>query len=172
MKITVRMRCAGSYEIDTPSGTYRLIRSWYSQDDAECAGLISDKWLLQNPGEYSADSDFTTKRDAVTYVRTIEREKIMHTCCPAHGVKDERGKHACALVLPKCGGGERYGVWDEGAGGFTLVVDCAMQAANWAAEQLNEDPDGELSIVTECRYHQEQIAGQCEICDQEECEDD
>lgn len=161
MDIKVRMRCVGVYEIDTPSGTYRLVRAEY--DKFSCAGITPVKWLLQNPGEYSADSDFFTKRDAVAYVRTVEGEKIVNVCT-AHNIKDERKHLTSTLTVPKCEAGERYGVWDELAGGFVYVVDCAIEAANWAVGELRSEPDSSLSVEQECKYHEEEIAGQCEGC--------
>lgn len=86
------------------------------------------------------------------------------TLCPAHHVADERGTHAEALPVPRCEPGTTYGVWDELAGGFTFAVDCAMDAANWAAEQLDEDPDGEMTIKAICREHEEQPKDGCEEC--------
>ena len=84
--------------------------------------------------------------------------------CRHHAVADGRGTHAETLPVPTCQSGTTYGVWDELAGGFTFAVDCAMEAANWAAEQLDDDPDGEMSILAVCREHEEQPADNCEDC--------
>jgi hypothetical protein len=84
--------------------------------------------------------------------------------CPSHAVTDQRGAHAEALPIPCCAAGTTYGVWDDYADGFTFAVDCAMEAANWAAEQLDEDPDGEMSVKAVCREHEEQPADSCEDC--------
>jgi hypothetical protein len=87
--------------------------------------------------------------------------------CPAHGIADKRGAHAAALDVTCCAAGTTYGVWDENDGGFTYVVDCAMDAANWAADQLDEDPDSDMVIKAVCREHEEQPADGCEDCDAE-----
>lgn len=88
--------------------------------------------------------------------------------CSSHsGVADTRGVHTQALPVVHCQDGTEYGVWDENDGGFTHVVDCAMEAANWAAEQLDDDPDGEMVIKAVCREHREQPADSCEPCDAE-----
>jgi hypothetical protein len=84
--------------------------------------------------------------------------------CAAHAIADNRGAHTEAFPVPRCEGGITYGVWDELAGGFTFVDDCAMEAANWAAEQLDEDPDGEMHVKAVCRDHAEQPADSCEDC--------
>ena len=84
--------------------------------------------------------------------------------CRHHAVADGRGTHAETLPVPTCQSGTTYGVWAESAGGFIFVVDCAMDAANYAAEQLNEEPDEELSVMAVCREHEEQPADSCEDC--------
>ncbi|MFF3158488.1 hypothetical protein [Streptomyces sp. NPDC057910] len=84
--------------------------------------------------------------------------------CSRHHVGDRRGAHSEALPIPRCESGATYGVWDELAGGFTFAVDCATEAANWATEQLNEDPDGEMTIKAVCREHEKQPAATCEEC--------
>lgn len=120
-----------------------------------------------------AVKDTVTKIDVASfYSREAARGKARRlnaaeipAACPNHpAVADERGVHAEALPVPRCQDGPGYGVWDEGDGGFTYAVDCAMEAANWAAEQLNEDPDGEMTIKAVCREHREQPADSCMDC--------
>jgi hypothetical protein len=170
VRIQVRRLCAGNYEIHTPNGAYRLDNCPVDTSDPFMKGFrAGPRWMLTYPGRYSADDVFDTKRDAIAYIRTIEEEKATvteaaTTPCPTHKVADERGTHAEALPVPRCEPDTTYGVWDELAGGFTFAVDCAMDAANWAAEQLDEDPDGEMTIKTVCREHEDQPADGCEDC--------
>ena len=84
--------------------------------------------------------------------------------CTAHGIAGKFGAHAAALNVTCCAAGTTYGVWDRLAGGFTFTADCATEAANWAAEQLDEDPDGDMDITAVCRDHAEQPADSCEDC--------
>lgn len=101
----------------------------------------------------------------------IDIETIPATGCRAHHVADKRGTHTEALLVTCCALGTTYGVWDDLAGGFTYAVDCAMDAANWAAEQLETgDPDDyEMTVVAVCREHAEQPAECCEECNEEGC---
>ncbi|GAB2696444.1 hypothetical protein [Kitasatospora kifunensis] len=78
MSVTIktRRRCAGSYEIDTPNGVYQLHNCPVDTSDAFTAGLPrGPRWMLTSPGEYHADCEFETKREAVEYVRTNEQWK-------------------------------------------------------------------------------------------------
>ncbi|MEU0857455.1 hypothetical protein ABZ352_18730 [Streptomyces griseofuscus] len=85
--------------------------------------------------------------------------------CATHRVPDRRGVHTAALPLPACERSTQYGVWDEGAGGFVYVADCATDAGNWAVEVLiPEDPDVEMAVKAVCPDHEEQPAATCEDC--------
>lgn len=81
---------------------------------------------------------------------------------------------ACSTLLgstsiPVCTERAQYGVWDETDAGFTHVVDCAQDAADWAAEQLDNDPDGEMSVKVVCSEHNDYPHSSCEECDAEGC---
>jgi len=74
--IKTRRLGAGSYDIDTPSGTYQLRNCPVDTSDDFMKGLPrGPRWMLTWPGEYSADSEFPTKREAVENVRTNEQWK-------------------------------------------------------------------------------------------------
>lgn len=78
MSVTIktRRRCAGSYEIDAPSGTYLLRNCPVDTSDPFTVGLPrGPRWMLTNPGEYHADTEFPTKGEAVEYVRVNEQWK-------------------------------------------------------------------------------------------------
>lgn len=95
------------------------------------------------------------------------------TACPTHpSVRDERGKFANRLPVQSCESGADYGVWTEDDGGFLCTFDCAMQAANYAAELLTEDDDQELKILRECHDHPGQPEDGCEDCFSENEESD
>jgi len=232
--VTVRKRCAGSYDIDTPAGTYQLQNCPVDTSDDFLKGLPrGPRWMLTSPGEYHADSEFTTKREAVEYVRTIQQEQAdqaakeatamtetttpqqaygvfadgdltedgfrgdygriaagataanytsdpanegitftVKPICIGHHVTDERGAHADALPVPACESGVTYGIWNENDGGFVHSRDCALKAANDAAEFLAEDADGDYRIVAVCREHEDQPAGTCADCNTEADEDE
>lgn len=74
-----------------------------------------------------------------------------------------------STAIPVCTEGSQYGVWDEADAGFTHVVDCAQDAADWAAEQLDNDPDAEMSVKIVCSEHSDYPQGSCEECDAEGC---
>lgn len=96
------------------------------------------------------------------------------TTCPTHQTSDERGRFAARLPIQPCESGADYGVWDESDGGFLCTFDCAMQAANFAAEILAEDDDCEMRILRECRNHPGQPDDGCRDCfaEDDETEDD
>jgi len=139
-------------------------------------GATASGWFIRS-GLDSGSEGYPNKRamrEALRltisgYFTTTEQETNAVTeapaPCPNHpAVADERGTHAEALPVPRCQDGTGYGVWDEGDGGFTHVVDCAMSAANWAAEQLDEDSDYEMHIKAVCGDHPDQPADGCEDC--------
>lgn len=84
--------------------------------------------------------------------------------CSSHRVSDERGEFVDELPVPACQPGVTYGIWNENDGGFAHTRDCALRAANDAAEFLAEDPDGEYKVLAVCREHEEQPADTCEDC--------
>jgi hypothetical protein len=184
VKIQVRRLCAGRYDIHTPSGTYELVRAWWSKDDPNCAGISSrPRWMLTYPGRYSADDLLDSKRDAVAYIRTIEEEKAVVTKtavkaeCTTHHVADERGTHTEDLPVPRCESGTTYGAWSEGAGGFVYApLDCAIEVANWAADELRQlakdDDTDTIKILAICPDHEEQPKDGCEECNAEADEED
>lgn len=88
----------------------------------------------------------------------------MTTCQTHTRVRDERGVFANRLPVQPCESGADYGVWTEDDGGFLCTFDCAMQAANYAAELLAEDDDQELKILRECHDHPGQREDGCEDC--------
>jgi len=99
----------------------------------------------------------------------------MTTACPTHpSVRDERGEFADRLPVQPCESGADYGVWTEDDGGFLCTFDCAMQAANYAAELLAEDDEQELKILRECHDHPGQREDGCEECfsEYDDTEDD
>lgn len=95
---------------------------------------------------------------------------VPRTACPAHHVVDKRAGRAAELgTIPTCEPGITYGAWSEGAGGFVFAgVDCATEAANWAANelrQLAEDSDTDtLQILALCPDHDDQPKDHCEEC--------
>lgn len=96
------------------------------------------------------------------------------TACTVHHVSDLRGSYAIALPVPSCDGfgNNQYGAWSEGAGGFIFAAGCAMESANFAAEQLDEDPDDTVKILAVCSEHEEQPADRCEECFADDDEDE
>lgn len=98
---------------------------------------------------------------------------VARTACPAHHVGDKRGGRAIELgTIPTCEPGITYGAWSEGAGGFVYSgVDCATEAANWAADELRtlakDDDTDKFEILAICREHNEQPANGCEDCNAE-----
>jgi hypothetical protein len=93
--------------------------------------------------------------------------------CLSHHIADNRGQHADTLPVPACVSGTEYGIWSESDGGFIHLRDCALQAANDAAEILREDSDAdEFRIIAACRNHPEQPANGCEDCHAETDEDE
>src|SRR5882672_1608705 len=89
------------------------------------------------------------------------------TACKVHHVSDLRGTHADALPVPACPsyGGNQYGAWSEGGGGFIYAESCAMEVANYAAEILTEeDPDDTIKILVVCPDHEEQPYDTCGEC--------
>lgn len=99
---------------------------------------------------------------------------VPRTICPQHHVVDKRGGRAIELgTIPACEPGVTYGAWSEGAGGFVYSgVDCATDAANWAADELRQlakDDDADtIQILAICREHEEQPANGCEDCNAED----
>lgn len=145
-------------------------------------GATASGWFIRS-GLDSGSEGYPNKgamREALNltisgYFSTTEQETTVAETprpCSTHKVADERGAHTEALPLPHCEPGTAYGVWDDLAGGFTFAADCAMEVANWAAEQLDQDPDGEMTIKAVCREHQEQPADSCEDCDAEPDDED
>jgi len=90
--------------------------------------------------------------------------------CVTHGIPDQRGPHADVLPVPACEGGVTYGVWDDFAGGFTYVEDCAMDVGNWAAREVDRIVGG-MTVMAVCRDHEEQPANGCEDCVADESDD-
>lgn len=86
--------------------------------------------------------------------------------CPAHRVADRRVAFAPLLPVVSCQPGTEHGVWTESGGGFCHIEDCALQAANWAAEQIAEDDDnaGDLGVRQVCREHRDEPADDCQAC--------
>lgn len=99
---------------------------------------------------------------------TAERPKC------GHGIKDKCGGRATELgTIPTCEPGITYGVWSEGAGGFVFSgVDCAAEAANWAADELRQlakdDDTDKFEVLAICREHGDQPANGCEDCNTED----
>jgi hypothetical protein len=97
------------------------------------------------------------------------------TNCARHSVEDRRGGQAIELgTIPTCESGVTYGAWSEGAGGFVYSgVDCATDAANWAADELrqlaNDDDTDKFQILAICPDHEDQPANGCEECAAEGC---
>lgn len=61
------------YEIHTPMGTWKLDMVKPSHD----AGYgLAPRWFLTTPGEYTPDSQFDRKRDAVAYVTLLVDEEL------------------------------------------------------------------------------------------------
>lgn len=131
--ITVRKRCAGSYDIDTPAGTYQLSNCPVDTSDEFTKGLPrGPRWMLTSPGEYHADSEFPTKREAVTYVRTIQQEQA-----------DQAAKEATAVTettTPQ----QAYGVFadsdlveDAFRGDYGRIA-AGATAANYTNDPANE----------------------------------
>jgi hypothetical protein len=98
-----------------------------------------------------------------------------HAGCARHGIEDRRGGQAIELgTIPTCESGVIYGAWSEGGGGFVYSgVDCATDAANWAADELrqlaNDDDTDKFEILAICRDHEDQPANGCEECATEGC---
>lgn len=99
---------------------------------------------------------------------------VARTVCPRHHVVDKRGGRAIELgTIPACEPGITYGAWSEGAGGFVFSgLDCAIEAANWAADELREyakdDDTDTFQILAICPDHDEQPKDGCEECLTEE----
>lgn len=95
--------------------------------------------------------------------------------CTRHGIEDKRGDRAAELgMVPACEPGATYGAWSEGAGGFVYSgVDCATDAANWAADELRQlakdDDTDTIQILAICPDHEEQPKNGCEECATEGC---
>lgn len=137
-----------------------------------------DKWGRPNkvqdmsadpcPGSNKPYARFGTESEAIENAQIADKESTVlatKTTCTSHqSVADQRGSHTGELPVPHCESGITYGVWDDLDGGFTHAVDCAMEAANWAAEVLDEDPDNEFIIKAVCRSHEDQPAASCTIC--------
>jgi len=83
------------------------------------------------------------------------------TGCSSHRVADERGEFATELPVPTCESGVTYGIWNENDGGFVHTRDCALRAANDAADFLAEDPDSEYKVLAVCREHEDEPADTC-----------
>lgn len=116
-KVTVKRIGPGAYDIHTPSGVYEIRNCPTDTNDPFLIGFrAGPRWMLTSPGRFSADSDFTTKRDAVTYVRTIEEEKANVTESPAacrHGNTprpDATGDPITACA--NAGGGTEWGAFN------------------------------------------------------------
>lgn len=94
--IKTRRRCAGSYEIDAPSGTYQLRNCPVDTSDPFTVGLPrGPRWMLTNPGEYHADTDFPTKGEAVEHVRTNEQWKA-DQAAKGNAATETPAKRKCA----------------------------------------------------------------------------
>jgi hypothetical protein len=94
----------------------------------------------------------------------LASESEPFTGCLSHRIADERGKFAGDLPVPACESGVSYGIWNEDDGGFVHTQDCALQAANDAAEFLAEDTDSEYKVLAVCREHQDEPADTCAEC--------
>lgn len=98
--------------------------------------------------------------------------------CTHHNIKDRRGGRALELgTIPACEPGITYGAWSEGAGGFVYSgVDCATDAANWAADELRElakeDDTDKFEILAICPDHEEQPKNGCEECNEEAADEE
>jgi hypothetical protein len=147
-------------------------------DGAEFTG-----WIVQGADPYNYSEPIATKSEALRQLRTEiadyftaptasapkETPAMPETAhCTNHHVTDERGAHADALPVPACESGVTYGIWNENDGGFVHSRDCALQAANDAAEFLADDSDGEYRILAVCRTHEDQPADTCEDCNAED----
>lgn len=96
---------------------------------------------------------------------TQEESSMNEDCCPTHRpVSDTRGEYTALLPLPQCQHDVRYGVWDDVEGGFVYVVDCAMNAANYAATTLRHYPLACPHIEAVCEAHGVQPADSCDGC--------
>jgi hypothetical protein len=179
-KVTVKRIGPGAYNVDAPSGVYEIRNCPADTSDPFQAGFrAGPRWMLTNPGRFSADSWFDTKRDAVAYIRTIEEEKVM-TEAPAtckHGNTprpDVTGDPIAACV--KSDGRTEWGAFN--AEGCTYAYDCAVDVANESAKENEEaeaTPDDPESTWGEmCRDHrdQEQPKDGCEECFAETDEDE
>lgn len=87
MGVTIKTRRlgAGSYDIDTPSGTYQLKNCPVDTGDPFTVGFRrGPRWMLTNPGAYSADNSFDTKRDAIESIRANEQRKADQAATQTH----------------------------------------------------------------------------------------
>lgn len=104
---------------------------------------------------------------------TEQQEPETPATCPTHpSVTDERGVFAARLPVTPCESGADYLVWDDNDGGALCAFDCAMEAANYAAEILAEDDDCEMRILRQCHDHEGQPDDGCPECGDEYDEDE
>lgn len=161
---TEGLRCGPRWMLTYP-GEYRASAAFDTKRDGVQQVKDVLAWELRNTTAADlADTRRNYHADNSPWTKAPTTMTETPAACSTHAIADKRGAHTEALPVPPCQHGTSYGVWDEYAGGFTLSVDCAMDAANWAAEQLDDDQDGEMSIKAICREHEEQPADSCEDC--------
>lgn len=92
----------------------------------------------------------------------------LRSSCSVHRIADKRGGRSIDLAVPACEPGTTYGAWSDGAGGFIYTTDCAIEVANYAADELRqlakENDTDTIQILAVCCDHEEQPADGCEDC--------
>jgi hypothetical protein len=73
--ITVVRRNPGYYTVTTPSGDYDVTNCPADSDMVRHGFPAGPRWMVTNPGQYSADGEFTTLADALTSIRDTERHQ-------------------------------------------------------------------------------------------------
>ncbi len=163
--VTVVRRNPGHYTVKTPSGDYDVTNCPADNAMVRQGFPSGPRWMVTNPGQYSADGEFATLADALTSIRDIERHAAKNTtsepiACPVHRVQLSPGtnKPAC----PNTHGITEYGVFgDEGS---LETYDCAYSAVNRAIEFAAEDSDADYSVHQVCTEHRDEKATVCPEC--------
>lgn len=84
--------------------------------------------------------------------------------CLTHPSVTTDGRHGARLAIPACESGADYGVWCDDDAGFLTSFDCAVRAAGYAAELLDQDDEQVFEVKRLCRDHEDQPHDGCAAC--------
>lgn len=85
-------RGPGAYTVHTPHGTFLVDNC--PADEPRASGLPSGpRWMLTWPGEYSADAEFPTRREARQHIRDILND-VLRAITPEFHAAARRNFHA------------------------------------------------------------------------------